>query len=303
MPTECACVTVPATSANLGPGFDSLGLALSLHNRFEIHLAEPGLIVEVQEDEVKHLPADERNVVVQAADAVFNRVGYRPEGLKVITTKHIPPGGGLGSSATALVGGVAAANALLGNPLSADALMEIAVTLEGHPDNVAAAMLGGLTISTVHAGALYARRVNISPMKVVIVLPDQQISTAQQREALPSMVPLKDAAGSIGRAALVVQALSAGDFDLLAGVMIDVLHEPVRSRSITGWHDAARAAKDAGAAAVAISGAGPALIAFAPDKHAQIGRAASDVFAHTTGKPARSWILSVDQEGTRVATR
>jgi homoserine kinase len=293
-------VTVPATSANLGPGFDSLGLSLGLHNTVELSRTECGLTVEIQGEGAGTLPTDNGNGIVRAAYAVFDRLGEQPGGLHFSTVNRIPPCSGLGSSAAALVAGIVATNALLDEPLSRDEAMHLAVELEGHPDNVAAAMHGGLTVSSYADGVLVTRRVRIAPMEVVVVLPALDVSTAEQRAALPPMVPLKDAAANIGRAALVVQALAEGDLDLLAQVMRDRLHEPTRKQAIPGFDAAIDAALEAGAAAGTISGAGPALIAFARTGHEQIRQALEGALRRETGSDVRSWVLPVDAEGVRV---
>lgn len=293
--------SIPATSANLGPGFDSLGLALGLYNTVEIHKTDSeGFTVEIQGEGAEALPTNDDNGVIRAANMVFDRVGERPRGLHYLTINHIPLGSGLGGSAAAWVGGLVAANALLGGPLSQNELLQMAVDLEGHPDNVAPAMLGGLTVSSHVDAILVARRVAIPPMKVVIVLPAMSLSTAEQRAALPRLVPLQDAAANIGRAALVVQALVEGDLNLLGDVMHDRLHEPTRGKAITGFDEAVSAAYEAGAAAVAISGAGPALIAFAGTGHEKIGRAMAEAFRRVMGKEARRWVLPVDTTGAQV---
>jgi homoserine kinase len=294
-------VSIPATSANLGPGFDALGLALSLHNTVRLSRAAGGINVEIQGEGIGVLPADQTNVVVQAAQRIFDHVGERPDGLHFVLTNGVPPGSGLGSSAAALVGGVVAANALLDDPLSRDEVLQIAVEMEGHPDNACAAMLGGLVISSFGDSELIYRRVGVAGIKVAIALPDVHTLTEEMRALLPKTVSLKDAASNIGRAALVVQALAEADYDLLGQAMRDRLHEPYRKTAIPGYDAAVKAAYESGAAAVAISGAGPSLIAFGPENHERIGAAMARALEAATGKPARTWALAVDTRGTQVA--
>ncbi len=294
-------VRVPATSANLGPGFDCLGLAVSLHNVVEMATADHGLEIAITGEGVNVLPADASNAVARAAEAVFARAGRRPAGLRIGCTNGIPPGSGLGSSAAALAAGAAGANALIGEPLTRDEVLQIAAELEGHPDNVSAALLGGLTASAATADGFAARRLPIAARQVAVALPDVQVSTRAMRAALPPEVPLSEAAGNIGRAVLVAQALASGDFDLLRQVMFDRLHEPIRRRAIPGFAQAAGAARLAGAAAVAISGAGPALIAFPMNGHAdRIADAMVQAFQEHGGVAARGWALTIDTQGAQI---
>ncbi len=296
-------VTVPATTANLGPGFDCLGLALGLRNAVEMDaLSEEGLTLRIEGEGAGRLPSDASNMLVKAAQRVFERAHRKPEGLAIRAFNAIPSGSGLGSSAAALVGGTVAANALLDKPLSRDDLLQIAVEMEGHPDNVSAALLGGLVASSYTPDALCARRVPVASMQVAVALPDVRTSTREMRAALPQTVPLVDATANIGRAVLVVQALMEGDYDLLCEVMKDRLHEPYRRKVIPGYDHAVQAAFEAGAAAIAISGAGPSLVAFAPKGHKAITEAMVQAFRHHGGVNARSWVLPVDLEGAQIVS-
>lgn len=296
-------VSVPATSANLGPGFDSMGLALGLANTVEISKTGAGLTVEVKGEGTGTAPENETNLTVRAAYAVFKQVNYRPRGLHFVLTNSIPLASGLGSSAAALVGGMVAANILLDEPLSGDELLALAVRAEGHPDNVCPAFLGGLVISNYVDDHLIYHQMPVKLMEVVVVLPAIQSHTKEMRALLPDNVPLKDAAANIGKAALVVQALSEGDYDLLADAMQDRLHEPYRRAAIPGFGQAVDAALEAGAAAVALSGAGPSLIAFASARHAEIANSMADVLRAATGQEARTWILAVDTQGSVINNR
>ncbi len=296
-------VSVPATSANLGPGFDCLGLALSLYNTVEMSLVEDGVAVEILGEGHHSLPGDEKNTIVQAAYAVFDRVGERPSGLRIASANGIPPGSGLGSSAAALVSGIVAANTMLGDPLGRDDVLNLAVEMEGHADNAAPALLGGLVISSMTEDGLAVRRVAISPLQVALVTPAISTSTHEQRAALPSMVAFGDAAANIGRALLVVQALADADYDLLGVVMKDRLHQPYRRKSIPAYEQVVNAAYASGAAAVAISGAGPSLIAFAPSGLEAIGAAMAASFRQHAKIEARSRVLSIDTEGARITMR
>ncbi len=292
-------VTVPATSSNLGPGFDSMALALGLHNIVELSDTEAGLSVEVAGEGANRLPHDAGNLAVRAAAAIFRRAGLAPGGLAVHIESNIPPGVGLGSSATALVGGAMAANVLIGCPLSRDEVLRAAIQIEGHPEAATAALFGGLVISSSDGGDLVYTGVPIAALHVAIAVPATEIDGS--RASLPQEVLLTDAALNIGRAALVVQALSRGDYDLLERAMHDCLHEPARSRQIPGYGHAVEAARRYGAKAVAISGAGPALIAFAPDNHEQIAEAMARALHDAGGGDVRTWVLAHDTQGISIS--
>ena len=292
-------VTVPATSANLGPGFNSLALALSLHNVIELSHIDHGLTFDLNGEGASDLPLTPANLIVRAAAAVFRRTGCVPGGLHVSLESSIPVQSGLGSSAAAILGGVVAANVLIGSPLNRDELLKIAVEVEGHPESVTAALYGGLVACTCDEGELIYTRVPIAPMHVVVALP--VLTSRGPTVALPASVSLDDAAVSIGRAAIVMQALSKGDFGLLGHAMRDRIHEPTRRRLIPAYQWATTAAVRAGASAVAISGAGPALIAFAPDDHEEIAAMMVRAFTEGGHVDTRTWILPIDTQGISIS--
>jgi homoserine kinase len=198
-------VTIPATTANLGPGFDCLGMALALHNQVTFSVLESGLEVHVQGEGADSLPVDNRNLVVQAAERVFAHLGHRPAGLRVQQQNHIPVGSGLGSSAAAVLGGLLAANDLVNGDLAPADLLRMAVEMEGHPDNVAAAYYGGLVVVNQDGDQYHVDRVAMPPMKVVLVLPQVSLSTAAARAVLPGQVSLADAVFNTGRVAALVR--------------------------------------------------------------------------------------------------
>jgi homoserine kinase len=303
-----ATVTIPATSANLGPGFDCLGLALNLYQTVTFTTkAAPGLTITACGEDAGKIPTDESNLVWQSADLLFQRVGQRPStprspGLHIHQENHIPIGSGLGSSSSAVLAGLLGANAVLGEPFSRAEILQQATDLEGHPDNVAPAVHGGLVLGVQALGGLVVERIAVPPLRVVVVLPDFHLLTAQARAALPVQVSLQDAIFNASRLGLLIRGLEAGDYDKIGLAMQDRLHQPYRIPLIPGLAAAFAAAYTAGAAGVAISGAGPSLIAFAPDRHEAIGAAVTAVFAHhhlTT----RTWILEVDRQGCRVEVK
>lgn len=293
-------ITVPASTANLGPGFDCLGLALGLRNTVELYATKQGLEIDVEGEGAERVATDTTNLTYRAAEAVFARVGRRPEGLRWHAVNGIPVGSGLGSSSAAIVGGLAAANALVDGRLTREDLLRLATEIEGHPDNVGAAIFGGLTLTSATEGELLVKALPVPPMKVAIALPDHRLSTAQARAALPKDVPLKDAVFNIGRALFTVQALTSGDFELLRWAMNDRLHQPYRKRLIPGFDAVMTEARRAGAVAVALSGAGPSLVAFTPDRHWDVAAAMKAAF-ETNGLACRTFVLPVDQQGVQVS--
>lgn len=295
-------ISVPASTANLGAGFDCLALALELRNSLEVTDtgAGAGLDLTVEGEGAQHVPRDGRNLIARSMERVFAEVGRRPAGrVKLHAVNRIPLGSGLGSSAATIVGGLAAANALVQGGLDHAALLRLAHAIEGHPDNVAAAMYGGLVLVSADGAALQARPVPVPPLTVVIVLPEMRLSTAEARAALPAQVPLRDAVYNIGHALFTVQALAAGDDALLAWAVADRLHQPYRQKLIPGFAAVEAAARQAGAVAVALSGAGPSLVAFARDRHAHIAEAMQAAFRHH-GLSSRVFVLPLAEEGLMV---
>lgn len=297
-------VSTPASTANLGAGFDCLALALNRRNVIELWDTGVGSGVEVEAEGegAARVPLDGRNLIYRAAERVFTAVGRGPAGrLRLRAVNGIPLGSGLGSSAATVVGGLAAANALVGGGLTREQLLALAHELEGHPDNAAAALFGGLTlVSGAGGGALRVRSLAVPPLQVALALPDVRLSTAEARAALPAQVPLADAVFNIGHALFTVQALTTGDAELLGWALDDRLHQPYRQALIPGYAAAAAAARQAGASAVALSGAGPSLVAFAPSNHAAIAAAMQAAFA-SVGLSARTFVLAADPRGVEVA--
>ncbi len=285
-------VRVPATTANLGPGFDVLGMALGLWNEIRVEPA-PHLEICIAGEGADILPRDETNLVYQAMLRLAVHVGRALPPVRLDMVNRIPLQAGLGSSSAAIVGGLRAAALLLGASVPRETLLRLAVEMEGHPDNVAPALYGGLVAVAVDSQGPIVMQVSIPDgIQVVIVLPDVRVSTEEARRLLPTSVSHADAVFNVGRAVLTVQALSAGNFDVLARVMQDRLHEPFRRALIPAFDEVVAAGKSAGAAAVVISGSGPALAAFASEGHEDVARAMTRAFQQA-GIQARSWILSV----------
>ena len=293
-------VKVPATTANLGPGFDALGLALDLWNEAEFTPGEKDWTVEVTGEGAGILPTDSTNLIARAARLLFERAGKpAPAGLRIRCTNRIPLGSGLGSSAAAAVAGLVGANALLDEPLDVIEILRLAAELEGHPDNAAPAILGGLVVAATQGKDVIARKIEIPVLSVIVVVPEFNLPTHAAREALPRQVALADAVFNLGRTALVVEALRSGDLALLGQAMQDRLHQPYRLKLIPGAEAALAAARQAGAAAAALSGAGPGVVAFGRGALEPISQAMRAAFG-AAGLSARAWSLSVSSQGAQV---
>jgi homoserine kinase len=299
-------VKVPATTANLGPGFDALGLALNLWNETEFTVtADKKIALTIEGEGDGILPVDANNPIADAALQIYDLAGKTCSGMQIHCINRVPLSSGLGSSSAAMLTGMLGANALLGGPFKDEEILKLAIENEGHPDNVAPAMLGGLVASIVHEGRVISlklpARANRAPIHVTVVLPDFDFPTKQARAILPKQVDRKDAIYNISRAVLVTEALRTGDLDLLGKVMTDALHQPYRIPLIPGAQAAMDAARHAGAAAVALSGAGPSLIAFSSKHDPGIGLAMKRAF-ETAGLAARIFQLSTSYEGAEVTS-
>ena len=257
-------VAVPATSANLGPGFDALGLALELRDEVRVRVAaddEPPVAVEVVGEGAATLPRDTSHLVVRSALAAFADLGVDAPRLALHCTNRIPHGRGLGSSAAAVVAGVLAARALAGaaDEEGRTAALAVSTALEGHPDNAAAALLGGLTIAWADAAGPRAVRVDPSPrLRATVLVPDVELATTTARGLLPSTVPHADAAHAAGRSALLVEALTRRP-DLLLPATEDRLHQAQRAPAMPATADLVARLRAEGLAAV-VSGAGPSVL-------------------------------------------
>jgi homoserine kinase len=272
-----ACVRVPATSANLGPGFDVLGLALELHEQVRLQriAGPPGRAeISVRGVSARRLPHDQNLLAYRAVMAVFERLGRPIPALSLELQTSIPKCGGLGGTGAAIVAGVVAANALEGEPLSRREVLDVAVSVEGHPDNVAPALLGGIVVCVHGRSGLVAKRLDPPrQLSAVICIPDQAVSTKAARNVLPRQVSREDAVFNLGRTALLVAAIQTGDWSLLSDAMDDRLHQPARGQILPALFPVIDAALAAGAHGAALSGSGAAMIALATRDEAAVARA------------------------------
>ena len=296
-------VDVPATTANLGPGFDCLGAALDLNNRFAMRRIEGGgerfeLIIEGSEG--SHLRGGPENLVYRAAQRVWKAAGLEPVALEARVRLAVPPARGLGSSATAIVAGLMGANALVGEPLSKEKLLELAIDIEGHPDNVVPSLLGGLCMTAKAASKRWrVVRCEWTPsVKAVVAIPSIRLSTSEARRAMPKAIPVGDAVVNLGALTLLLQGLRTGNGDLISDGMHDRLHEPYRWRLIKGGDQVKQAAMDAGAWGCAISGAGPSVLALCEeDKGPAVSRAMVKAW-EAAGVASRAPVLNLQTSGS-----
>ena len=252
-------VTVPATSANVGAGFDSLGLAVSMYNVFTFEEADR---IQITSVDGTHIPTGSNNLVYRSARVVYDQLGIPMKGLRITQKNTIPMARGLGSSSACIVAGILGANALLGNKLTRRQMLTLATSIEGHPDNVAPAMLGGFVTSVIDEGQVYSVKKEIdTELAFAAFVPDFRLLTSKARAALPTMVSHKDAVYNLSRAALATAAFCDGNYALLGVATKDVLHQQYRLPLITGGDEVFELAQDLGALAVYISGAGPTIMA------------------------------------------
>ena len=266
-------VKVPASSANLGPGFDCLGIALPLYNTITIEeTVLPGTGIEInvmsEEENVSdmvfdNIPKDENNIIYKAVEMLYNSIGQEPSELKINIQTGIPITRGLGSSSSIVVGGLLAANKLLGNPADETALLAIATEVEGHPDNVAPAILGGMVLATQELdGTLsYCKLKWPEEWDITVCIPDFELSTEIARSILPKEVPMQDAIFNAKHLAMLIQAVNTKDAKLMKVALKDRLHQPYREKLVPGMREIMEAFKhEDGVLGCVLSGAGPSML-------------------------------------------
>ncbi|TGG81099.1 MAG: homoserine kinase [Aphanocapsa feldmannii 288cV] len=274
-PAQRCVVTVPSTTANIGPGFDCLGAALELNNRFSVRrlsgrVAHFDLIMDGSEG--SHLRGGPENLFYKSALRVWKVAGVEPLPLEARVSLSVPPARGLGSSATAIVAGLVGANALCGGPLDKGKLLELAIDIEGHPDNVAPSLLGGLCLTAripSHAGHRWRvlRSRWHEDVRAVVAIPSLRLPTSEARRAMPRVIPIPDAVTNLGALTVLLQGLSSGNGDLISDGLHDAIHQPYRWPLINHGQEVREAAMDAGAWGCVISGAGPTILALSDRAH------------------------------------
>ena len=278
MNPQSVTIKIPATSANMGPGFDCLGIALDIWNVVSVERGARGFDISgYGEDD---LPRDSSNMVLASAERVFRELGEPVPEMRVRCHNDIPTARGLGSSSAALVGGLMAGNALNGGPLSRNDLLQIAARVEGHPDNVAPAIYGGMRIAALENGVVTSAPVPVpSELSAVLYIPSVAMPTDEARGLLGAEVPRADAVFNIARAALLVRAMATGDLRHLRIATDDRLHQPARQTIFFPMKNIIRAALGAGALGAFLSGAGSTVLALAVEKEFTIGYEMADAAA------------------------
>jgi homoserine kinase len=255
-------VRVPATSANMGPGFDSLGVALQLYNYVTVEEIDSGIEIEILDSSKKFLPQNEKNLVYRAMKEVFEKAKYSPSGIKLTLESFIPVTRGLGSSSAGIVGGLYAANLLSGKPFSKEELLRMAVMLEGHADNVTPAMMGGFTVSVLQHGKHHFVSHKLKDdLRFAAIIPDFPLATKKARAILPRFVSHRDAVYNTGHSSLLAASLISGDYSNIRVAVGDRLHQYYRKNLIPSMDELFNICYRNGALGVYLSGAGPTLIA------------------------------------------
>ncbi|MCG3204124.1 MAG: Homoserine kinase [Elusimicrobia bacterium] len=295
-------VSVPASSGNIGPGFDVLGLALDYRNELHVRLIDQkkgSPLVRVVGEGENSLPTDERNVIYQTMAWLFRKAKKNLPRLDVVCVNRIPLARGLGSSSAAYLSALLAANRLLGDVFKPQEILQFATELEGHPDNVVSAFLGGVQASGVYGTRVVSAALPIPKLKTVVAIPTFELSTKKARKILPKNISLKDAVWNLSAVALLPLAFG-GQEDLLAEILNDRWHEPYRAKLIPGFFQVKKAALSAGAKGVILSGAGPTMLSFVKPKDSRrVAQAMKWAFLRA-GVTCKTMQLEIDKRGARV---
>ena len=297
---ETIKIKVPASTSNLGPGFDTLSLALDWYNEFTFKVIKEGL--KITQSNSNKLPEDSTNLVYKSFCEVYKKLKKTPPGIELDINCQIPLAAGLGSSASAVVSGVLAANALLDNALSKSEILSLATRLEGHPDNCAAAIYGGLTISVSQDEKVYVSQFPWpKELLVIVIVPDFELPTRISRELLPPKISYGDATFNVSRTAYLLSSLLSKDWEGLKIGFQDRLHQPFRKDLVPGMEEVLNEGLKKGACGATLSGAGPTLVAFVNDKNKaeQIGKAMTEKWSESKVRSTYK-VLNVASDGVKV---
>jgi homoserine kinase len=293
-------IKIPATSANMGSGFDSLGIALDIWNYVRISDGPSEIIF--KNDSRNNLPNDKTNLISTSFDFLFHNLKITPPNVTIECENNIPVSRGLGSSSAALIGGLMAANLYLNSPYTQKDILNMAAELEGHPDNVAPAIYGGMQIGVYDSANLITAAVTIpKSINIVLFIPKTEMSTDNARAVLSDNVSRKDAVFNIGRAALLVQAFSSGDLSNLKYATQDMLHQPTRQKLFHPMRNIIQGALNAGALGAALSGSGSTIIAFTESREYTIGYEMADA-AMKSGLDGDILVTSIAESGAQLVT-
>lgn len=290
-------IKVPATSANMGAGFDCMGIALSLYNIIEVGILDSGLEIIDDFPKVSH---NENNLIYRAMKEVFDRVGYVPSGIRIKQKSQIPATRGLGSSSACIIGGMVGANILSGRKLSYQEILDMAARMEGHPDNVTPALFGGLCVSAKDGENIKYKSIKlIRKYKFAVMIPDFFVATRKSRCVIPDSFLKEDAVFNISRAALLVAALSSGDSGLLKTAVDDRMHQPYRTEYIENMEEIFEKTYEAGSCGTYLSGSGPTILSIIDDDTKDFKIKMEEYFKNS-GQKWRCKVLTVDNVGTIV---
>lgn len=307
MTNDSVTISVPATTANIGPGFDCLGAALTLHNRFTFSLAskpDDPLVITAAGEEADRVPTDDTNLTYQAFVKFYQAIQRPVPAVQIAIQLGVPLARGLGSSATAIVAGLVGANVLAGSPLTQPEVMQQAIAIEGHPDNVVPALLGGCRLAATNLdGAWEICEIPWhTDVAVVVAIPNFELSTAEARRVLPDRYSRADAIFNAAHLGLLIRGLETGTASWLHAALQDRIHQPYRYSLIAGYKTVQTAALDAGAYGLVISGAGPTLLALTAAAQAETVREAIAAAWATENITATVQMLHIDHRGATVSS-
>ena len=291
-------IQIPATSANLGAGFDALGLALTFYNYIEMEESDK---IEISSTDGMEIPTDEKNLIYVSAKDLFAVCGKKLQGIKIKQTNNIPMARGLGSSSACIIAGLVGANKMLGNPLTKDDLVDLAAQIEGHPDNTAPALLGGIVTAVFDGRKVHwVKQEVFTKLKFVAIIPDFELKTEEARNCLPKEVSHKDAVYNLSRAALFSASLLTGKFENLRTAVHDKLHQPYRMELIPHCREVFDVAYTLGAYASYISGAGPTIMAIVDEENKFFAGKMKFALDNAGLKGWQVKELRIDNEGTKI---
>ncbi len=294
-------VVIPATTANIGPGFDCLGAALTIYNRFTFSIdGDKPLEIRVKDNPAVNISNSADNLIYRSFLRVYETIGRTPPPLEIEIDLGVPLSRGLGSSATAIVGGLIAANHFAGYPLEIEALRDLAIEIEGHPDNVVPALLGNCQLSVKGDGWHICQVAWDGIIIPVVAIPDFELSTEEARAVLPKQLNREDAIFNVAHLGLLLRGLQSCEGEWLGAALNDRIHQPYRKSLIKGYEEVEKAAIEAGAYGLVISGAGPTLLALSHCDFADcVGEAMKEAWG-AQGVTADVRVTSLDTEGARI---
>lgn len=291
-------IDVPATSANLGAGFDSLGIALTMHNSVWMEEWDD---IEISSKDNTDIPTDKSNLIYWAAEHLYEQCGKKLPGLRILQENNIPMARGLGSSSACIVAGILGANRLLGSPFSTSELINLAAKIEGHPDNTSPAISGGLVASAIEGDRVYSVSVPVSDkISFAVMIPPFELKTEKARKVLPEMYTRQDAVYNLSRSGLMTASLFSGNIENLRVAVQDRIHQPYRSGLIENFDNVFRLSYELGSLGTYVSGAGPTIISMIDASDKNFGK---NMSSHLEKKDIKGWrveILRADPEGAKI---